>query len=268
VKLLAIGGDARNAYLVSRATQQGMEAHGAGHSGIPAARAQDVREADVVVLPDMRILESAPYAAMADQLKRDAEIYIYACPQAVNECCGCGRKTINLLRDEEYVQANARLTAEGALVRAAEGSRGALMGARATILGFGRIAQALTRRLLVMETQVWVAARREEARKQAEAMGAQAVPVEEAVLALRQADFVFNTVPARILGEDELRSISKCAVLMELASAPHGFEQEMARELGLKVLKELGLPGRYCPRSAAAVMLDAIVRLHKGGGQV
>jgi dipicolinate synthase subunit A len=47
-------------------------------------------------------------------------------------------------------------------------------------------------------------------------------------------------------------------VLLELASAPGGFDTEAAEKLGLKIIAAPGLPGQCAPYAAAELIRDAI----------
>lgn len=69
---------------------------------------------------------------------------------------------------------------------------------------------------------------------------------------------IFNTVPARVLDERALMHVEPGALIVETASAPYGLDFDSARELGVRALREGGIPGRYCPRTAAEIILDAI----------
>ena len=74
-------------------------------------------------------------------------------------------------------------------------------------------------------------------------------------------DAVFNTVPARILEARELDALGAGCLLMELASAPGGFNPDAARARGIRVVQALGLPGKYSPLAAAQAILDAVEEL-------
>ena len=65
-------------------------------------------------------------------------------------------------------------------------------------------------------------------------------------------------MPARVLDDAVLCSAAEGALLLELASAPGGFEKTLAENIGLRVLSAPGLPGRYAPRRAAEILCEAI----------
>ena len=50
------------------------------------------------------------------------------------------------------------------------------------------------------------------------------------------------------------------ALIMDLASPPYGVDLHAAWNLGLRAWREPGLPGRYCPESAARALARAILR--------
>ena len=124
--------------------------------------------------------------------------------------------------------------------------------------GYGRIAKFLCRLLAAHGARVTVAARRESDRVLAEAERMKAVHICGLGDVLPEADAVFNTVPSRIFDEEALSRIRPGAVYMELASSPYGADIELAKEMGIDVQMEQGLPGRYFPVSAAKAILHAV----------
>ena len=169
-----------------------------------------------------------------------------------------GWKLCRVLTDEAYTRENAALTAEGALFCAAARMNRALKDARCLVIGYGRIGKALTGLLRGMGAEVTVAARREESRKEA---GETSVSISSMPSVLPRMDAIFNTVPAPVVGEKELRFVKPDCVMIDLASAPYGIDRDAADALGLKASQESGLPGRYCPLSAAKALLDYMERV-------
>lgn len=164
----------------------------------------------------------------------------------------------DLLRRPEVAVGNAALTAEGALCRLMEHSARSLWRSRVLVLGWGRIGSILARRLQGLGALVSVAARGRRDRAMAEALGCRAFSYEELEHCLGDMDFVVNTVPARVLSEGMLCLIRPEALLLELASAPGGFDRELAQNIGLQVLIAPGLPGETASRSAAELLRKAV----------
>lgn len=163
----------------------------------------------------------------------------------------------NVLEDEAFLLENARLTAEGAVYKAMCALKGAVSRKKCLVIGYGRIGKWLTRMLRGMGCNVTVCARREASRKMA---GENSVDVHQMLEIVGEMDVIFNTVPAVVLTEKELKKVKRNTLLMELASAPYGMDMAAAEKLGLNVQIEGGLPGRYCPRDAAEIWLEYIER--------
>ena len=168
-----------------------------------------------------------------------------------------GWKLHRVLEDPLYVKENALLTAEGAIHSAGDYFPKALRDANCLVIGCGRIGMELIRMLRSLHIRTVAAARRKESR---EAAGGPAVSIEELPSVLPEADVIFNTVPAMILNEELLHSVKQDCLLLELASKPYGIDLQAAEKLELSIHVESGLPGRYCPVSAAKTLLDYMER--------
>jgi len=162
-------------------------------------------------------------------------------------------RVIPLLEDEPFTQENADMTAEAAVGLLITASPYRLSEMKIAIVGGGRIARALAMRLIALKAgHVEAFARSSEQRAKAEALGAQssALPVGERLAGFHA---LFNTAPAPVISDDELGYLAEGAYACELASSP-GFSLEAAEGLGLTAVKASGLPGRYTPASAAALI--------------
>ena len=173
------------------------------------------------------------------------------------------RPVIRYDQSPGFLQRNADLSAEAAVSAMMEKSDLALMDSRALVTGYGHFGRALARRLRSLGTLVTVAARRETQLLLAETDGMDVVPLEAMGEAMPDQDWVLNTIPARVFTERVLDRIPRSAWLLELASAPYGFDKGEAVKLGLQVDLLPGLPARYAPRSAAMALKQACLDLVK-----
>jgi len=169
-----------------------------------------------------------------------------------------GLSVEDLTRRADFAALNAAVTAEGAIGELMANTDKTLWRSRVLVCGWGRIAKLLTLRLLGLGAAVCVAARRTDARVTARAIGAESCDFSELEGVIGGFDFIVNTVPARVLDDALLCAAAEDALLLELASAPGGFEKTLAENIGLRVLTAPGLPGRYAPRRAAEIMCEAI----------
>lgn len=76
--------------------------------------------------------------------------------------------------------------------------------------------------------------------------------------AVGNVDFIFNTVPERILSEERLRHVGKNTWILDIASAPGGVDYRAAEALSVNAVLLPGLPGRYAPASSAEILADFI----------
>ena len=81
---------------------------------------------------------------------------------------------------------------------------------------------------------------------------------------LPHTDIIINTVPARVLEEQELRFVSKNALIIDLASLPGGVNLEAVKARGIAHVHALGLPGIYAPVSAGKILAAGIMEYLDG----
>ena len=277
MKFAVIGGDKRSALLCSLLWQDRHRVHSFAlekaelPAEIPKAGCLQgcVYGADCVILPtpaERNGLINSPYASQplrADELlvslwpgqlliggKLGRELSMGALNQ--------GLQVADIMQRRGFTVGNAALTAEGALERLMASSPRSLWGSSVLVTGWGRIAKIRSLRLYALGSRVSVAARIEGDRAMARAFGLEALDFPQLPEALEGFDFIVNTVPEQVLGEKELGLIRRDALLLELASAPGGFDLHRAQDLGLKALAAPGLPGLCAPYTAAELMREAI----------
>ena len=110
--------------------------------------------------------------------------------------------------------------------------------------------------------QVTVAARSYRDLAWAEAYGAHVIPLSFLERVLPKYRLIINTVPDRLLGEEQLMLLDPDALIIDLASAPGGVDFGAAEELGIRAILALSLPGKTAPVTAASVIagtLDNII---------
>ncbi len=176
-----------------------------------------------------------------------------------------GRKFTCLSDDGVFALENAVLTAEGAVCAAMNHIPFALNAENILVIGYGRIGRSLTEILVGLRARVTVMSRREAGRLQALARGAMSVDADSMKAVLSDARVVFVTTPDRVLGRDELMRLSRSALLIDLSGAPYGVDMAECESLRLNARRESGVPGKYCPESAAKAMYRAVLRAMDGG---
>ena len=272
-----MGGDPRQAALAALLADEGHSVHtyaleqGAGMKCEPSLTGAD--RADCVILPlpaagaDGRL--NTPLSADS----HDLEEVLGALRPGQLVCAGMAGEGLKgraeerglVLRDyfarEELAVLNAVPTAEGALQIALEELPITLHDARALVIGFGRLGKALAPRLRALGAHVWVSARRYEQRAAAQGMGLGSEGVDHLPDWLCSYDLVFNTVPAPVLGVEELAALKEGALVIDLASRPGGVDLDAAAALGVRVIWALSLPGKVAPVTAGRYIKDTVYHI-------
>jgi dipicolinate synthase subunit A len=162
---------------------------------------------------------------------------------------------------EELAVANAVATAEGAIQLAMADTPITICRANALVIGFGRIGKLLAHRLRGLGARVTASARSYADLAWIRAYGYEAANTLALEGTLSRYDMVFNTVPARVLGEALLRELPAGALCMDLASKPGGMDFAAASKLGVKAIWALSLPGEVAPVSSGAIIRDTIYHM-------
>lgn len=258
---LLVGGDRRQFWLSRLLVPRG-EVFTLGVPGLEDSVPD--RPADVLILPTPCFSrgglfcgggEGMDVGVLAGLYDEHTHVYGGAVPRNLDAWLpGCGPVT-DLLCDPAVKAANGRLTAEAAAELAADRLEGSLFGLPCLVLGYGCVGKPLADLLLAHHAQVTIAARRASARAEAVQSGCLVCDFPNLTLFPR---VVFNTVPAQALKTEVLDALGPDCLWVELASAPGGLPATHVPTF--PVLAANSLPGRRLPRSAAAVLLDGILR--------
>ena len=213
------------------------------------------RDAQVVVLP---LPHSHVTRALGETLHRGQILICGLQDEALlHEAKTHGWKLISVYEDEKYQQENALDSAEGAVYALMREAPFALKEKKCLVIGWGRLAKALKKYMEGLDVQVSVAARDP---VKLQTAGKNSMDIASALDRISEYDLIVNTAPAQIIGRSALENIRKGALLMDTASAPYGFNLEEARSLRVHAWRENGIPGLYCPKTAARRLMDCIER--------
>lgn len=172
-----------------------------------------------------------------------------------------GLKLIELMKMDDVAVLNSIPSAEGAIQTAMENSDITIHGSKSYVLGFGRTGTTLARKLWALNSRTTVVARNPAQRARAVEMGLKAIDFAGFEARAADADFVFNTVPAMVIDEQVLGSMSPETVIIDLASPPGGTDFIAAEKQGIKAVLTPGLPGRVAPRTAGKILAEVVSRI-------
>lgn len=170
-------------------------------------------------------------------------------------------KTADYFKREEMQVLNAIPTAEGAIQIAMEETRITLHNSNVMVLGFGRIGKILSKMLYGIGANVHVEARNYSDLAWIKNYGYVPIHQRELNTYLPRMNVVFNTIPQMILNKELLKSIDSNCLIIDLASKPGGVDLEAAKELKIKAVSALGLPGKVAPVTAAMVIKNTIYNI-------
>lgn len=256
MKYVIIGGDYRFVCLERLMRARGESVSRIAGKVLSAEAEAALREADGVIMnyPVRGEACGLNYERVLNMAKPDARIFLAGPARAETD----DKRVVDLWRDEVLIADNAYLTAEGAVAAAMQVGVKSIRECACLVVGWGRIGRSLTEILVAMGAKTTVASRSPEGRNRAIERGATAV--DTAALRLDGFDVIFSTPPAMVLDDIILKKAERDVMILDLASPPYGVDLKAAWDLGLRAWREPGLPGRYCPESAAKAILRAIER--------
>lgn len=176
---------------------------------------------------------------------------------------GNSTEVIDYFEREELSVLNAVPTAEGAVQIAMEEMATTIFGQKILVTGFGRISKVLVRILCGMGADVTVTARKYSDLAWAEIYGCKGLHTSQLSEMAGDYSLIFNTVPSVLLGEEVLKMVNTETLIIDLASKPGGVDFEVARNLGLKVVWALSLPGKVAPITAGEIIASTVLNILK-----
>lgn len=175
------------------------------------------------------------------------------------------RNVYDYTKNEYFATKNAYLTAEAAISIAIQNSDASLINSPVLICGYGRIGKALHRYLQVFTSDITVCLRNCNAKALAQSLTADVISFDE-LKHCEKFSYIFNTVPHPVFNDNELASVSKNALLIDLASFPGGVDKHFAQHYGINHIIASGLPGKYSPEAAGIIVANTVKAIIKEEG--
>ncbi len=172
-----------------------------------------------------------------------------------------GAKYIDYLKRDELMIRNAIPTAEGAVEIAFSELPITIHSSNCLVVGYGRIGKILSDMLRNLGANVTVSARKCSDLSWIAARGCTPVHNSDLANEISGFDAIFNTVPAMILDKNVLMQVHPDTLIIDLASKPGGVDFATAKDLGLKVIWSLGLPGKTAPITSGKIIKDTVINI-------
>lgn len=280
-RIAVLGGDDRELVFIPRLVDLGAQVLVAGFAQHQIAKPtilvdsveKAVEDVHAVIMPmpgtDAQGIIRAVYAE--ESLVFDADlanrltgipVFIGVAKPCVKELCTRFRvPLIEIAELDDIAILNSIPTSEGAIQLAMEETPFTIHGSRCFVLGFGRVAETLARNLKSLGAKVYGVARSAAALARIYELGLEPVSFDNLNESIGCAQIIFNTVPSQVLGEEQLKLLSKDCLIIDLASVPGGTDFTCAENLGLKAILAPGLPGKVAPVTAGKILGDVLPRL-------
>lgn len=241
------------------AGQQSLDQAASAHTVIlplPLCRGEHVLNCEDAPMPTRELFRRfhPEQRVLAGQVK----------PPQQREAEACGLTVEDYFLREELTVANAAATAECAIQVAMEHLDRTLLNMDCLVIGFGRIGKLLSYRLHGLGARVTATARKPEDLAWIRGYGWTALETGRLDGHLHSFGVVFNTVPSLVLDAPLLSQLPPECLCVDLASQ-QGIDLASAEALGLPNVWARSLPGRLAPRTAAAVIRDAVYHIIREG---
>lgn len=168
-------------------------------------------------------------------------------------------KYINLLKDENFVVKNAKLTAEGVLALTISCNEKSIFENKVLILGSGRVGLAIASLFNKLNIDADFAIFHKDKFAIASFYCKNVIFKDDFPKMIGEYDIIINTVPAKILNDDMLNKINKKAIILEIASI-NCLNSDLLKFYTFKYVPAPALPMVYCAETAGKFMLDSILK--------
>ena len=272
-----IGGDGRYAWAARQLRRDGMPVKCWGVPGMEnqaEGLEMALEDADIVLLPmkpfrDESLIvcgEEIHASVLPNLLAEDAVLVAGSFPVEVESWLQTsGVRCVSFLELEGYLLSNAEITAEGGVYLLLHHLRRTLSGAKVLVIGYGRIGRFIAGKLRFLGADVTVSARRTEQLAELNIRGYRAQRTGIYEDGLGDYDAVVNTVPGIIMTAEQGKSLKEECVVLELASLPGGFPEEMKKRRS--IIMGQALPGKTAPETAGKNLAEAVWSCLEGEGR-
>ncbi|MCL2456372.1 MAG: hypothetical protein FWD19_02335 [Defluviitaleaceae bacterium] len=167
------------------------------------------------------------------------------------KCKKFGLEYFVMTEDVGVAAKNAVPTSEGVIAYVIYNLPRTLAGARILVVGYGVCGRDLAARFGALDAKVFALVRSRE--KKCLAQADSVTPIFSHEYALENFDAIINTVPAQIISH-EMISRAGGALMVDIASAPFGFDLEFAKKQNIRSALLAAIPGKHAVQTAGEIL--------------
>ena len=161
---------------------------------------------------------------------------------------------LDLLKDESYVIANAKITVEGIIKYLIENTKTSIFNSKILIIGYGRIGKILCNVLKNFTENIYCVSNRNDEIELMKANAIKSISYEELDKYLKEFEIIVNTVPKLILNNKKIMKLNKEVFVLDIASKPGGIDHDFAAKNNINCLWKLGIPSEISPIECAKII--------------
>lgn len=203
-----------------------------------------------------------PLSELEQSLSSQHTLFFHSIPKELqHKLSSKGCRFRSFSQKPEYLEANARLTAEGLLCDVIRFTPFSLKDATILLLGFGCCGNAIASVMSGLGAKLYILEQTPEKQRQAEHAGFLALAASELDTILPHCRLVINTIPANVLSGSQVSLLPGYCHIFDIASAPFGFPEDTTRTYLLPYYRLPGIPGKFCPQTAGINIGRTIERM-------
>ena len=161
------------------------------------------------------------------------------------------------LRDE-FALKNSVPTALGVLNYVLSKTKTVISETTILVIGYGRCARAICKIFDSLGASITAASRRYMTVAEAESNGINGCLIKDMDKFFENTDVIINTVPYPVIDKKYIDKLRKDTMIIDISSAPFGFDYQYAESVGIKIKLLPSIPGKCFPVSAGNIIADTI----------
>lgn len=167
---------------------------------------------------------------------------------------------LDLLKDESYTIANAKITVEGIIKYLIENTKISIFNSKILVLGYGRIGKILCNVLKNFSENIYCMPNDVIEMELLKANAINVILNDNLEKFLEKFEIIINTVPKLILTEKKLNLTNKEVFILDVASKPGGIDRDFAEKNNINYLWKLGIPAEISPVACAQKIKEMIYK--------
>ena len=159
-----------------------------------------------------------------------------------------------VLDEEDFVDKNSILTAEGIISYLISHRRFPIYHSQIHVLGYGHCGQVIVRDFIALRAYVHVGIRNRQLFEDIEKAGAKPYHLEH--MDLSDCDVLINTIPSQVVTSSKLDQAPTSMMILDIASYPYGVDHHYALSKGFNSIILPSIPSKYAYGYAGRMMTD------------